>query len=91
MLKLITFISLEDLKDTRHALIFFSGIGAILFIILTFIAMLFFPRPYNFFTDHFSLLGLMDVNASFFPRIPPGPPLPNPISSVLFILALQQR
>ncbi len=88
MLILITFISLEDLKDKKHALIFLSGIGAISFIILTFIAMLFYPRPYNFFTDHFSMLGLINANPSFFGRIPPGLPLPNPISSILFMSAL---
>jgi len=85
---LVGFISLDDLKDKKHLLIFFAGMGAILFIILTFIAMIFYPRPYNFFNDHFSMLGLMNANPLFFGRIPQGLPLANPISSILFMSAL---
>lgn len=93
MVFLVTFISLDDLKNKKRALIFFSGIGAIQFIIMTIIAMFFYPRPYNFFFDHLSVLGFLDANFTpisfrFGLRLPRGPPLLNPISSVIFIITL---
>ncbi len=59
---MVNFISLEDLKDKKRASIFFAGLGAILFIIITIVAVFFYPRPYNFFMEQFSILGITDAN-----------------------------
>ncbi|NHI91238.1 MAG: hypothetical protein EAX96_01960 [Candidatus Lokiarchaeota archaeon] len=86
---MVNFITIDDLKNKKRALIFFAFIGALNFIIMTIIAMFFYPRPYNFFFDHFSSLGFLDANWSsqFFGGIS-RPYLPNPVSPILFVIAL---
>jgi len=87
--KLVSFINIDDLKNKKKAGIFLASVGALQFIILTIIAVFTYPRPYNFIMEQFSILGLLDANwPSRFQGGFPQPPLPNPISSVLFIIAI---
>lgn len=73
---MLGFIKKEDLKNWKRLSCLFGWFGAIQFIAVTLIAMLFFPGGYNFFTHYFSHLGLTEVMG-----------VPNPISRALFVIA----
>ncbi|MHA1783940.1 MAG: hypothetical protein ACTSVY_03215 [Candidatus Helarchaeota archaeon] len=59
---------------------FLTLLGAFQFIILTIIAMFFYPAGYSFWTDHFSTLGLIYTRSI--------PKILNIISFILFIIAM---
>ena len=83
---MVTMIKLEDLQGWKRKGIFITLICGIQFIIVTLIAMFFYPRPYNFIMDHFSRLGMLDANATFFGSGLPY--LPNNISIIMFIITI---
>jgi len=79
----LDFISLEDLKKRNRLFCFIAVIGATQFLIVTIIAMFFYPGGYSFWTDHFSTLGLIySYSSSTLPLIP------NTISFILFVITL---
>ena len=83
---MVNLISLEDLNGWKRKGIFITLVCGIQFIFVTLIAMFFYPRPYNFIMDHFSMLGLLDANAG---ALGSGLPyLANPISSVMFMVTV---
>jgi hypothetical membrane protein len=67
-----------DFSNWNHLAVLISAFGPIQFIFITILAMFFFPGGYSFFDNFFSTLGLTET----------GTGTPNPISSVLFNLAL---
>ena len=73
----IDIIKLKSIDGTNFAFLV-SVFGPIQFVIITFIAMFTFPRPYQFFGDFFSTLGLTAIEND----------IPNDVSSFLFIVAL---
>jgi len=79
----LNFISLEDLKNKKRLYCFIAVIGATQFLIITIVAMFFYPGGYSFWTDHFSTLGLINSHVSS-----PLPGVPNMISFMLFITTL---
>ena len=73
---MVGFITKEDLKDWKRLSCLIGWFSAIQFIVVTLIAMLFFPGGYNFSGHYFSHLGLTQVMG-----------VPNPISRALFVIA----
>jgi len=73
---MVDFLTLEDLKPWRRKACLMAFLGGIGFVIVTFIAMIFYPGGYTFLVDYFSSLGLFEVGG-----------IPNPISRALFIIA----
>jgi len=71
-------LTLEDLKSWKRIGCLISVVGTLQMIVLTFIAMIFYPDGYSFAEHYFSHLGLA--------RTPDGKP--NSISQILFIIAL---
>ena len=76
-------IALEDLKSPKKLGVFITIIAAIQFIVVTIIAMFFYPGGYHFFFDYFSTLGRTMTAADH-----TLPNYPNPISSVMFFIAV---
>ena len=76
-------ISLEDLKSPKKLGIFIVIVGGIQFIIVTVIAMFFYPGGYSFIFNYFSALGRTMTAATH-----TLPNTPNPISSVMFFIAI---
>lgn len=76
----INITNLKNFNIRKGTIIAFliSVFGPVQFVILTLIAMFTFPRPYQFFGDFFSTLGLTVIENG----------TPNDVSSFLFILAL---
>jgi len=73
---MVKFITMNDLKSWRRKACFLAELGGIGFIIITLIAMIFYPGGYSFFGNYFSDLGTFYVDG-----------IPNPVSRVLFIIA----
>ncbi len=74
---MVRFLSLENLKSWKRVCCLIAVIGGLQYMIVTIIAMLFYPDGYSFTGNNFSHLG-MSVTVSG---------KPNPISSVLFLIA----
>lgn len=74
-----SFLSLDDLKSWKRIFSLYTIIGAILFLILTIIAMLTYPVPYDFGGHYFSSLGVTHVKTGN---------LPNPVSSTIFLITM---
>ncbi|MHA1378411.1 MAG: hypothetical protein ACTSRG_08520 [Candidatus Helarchaeota archaeon] len=78
---MVGFINIDDLKSWKRISCLFTMIGALLFLILTFVAMLTFPIPYNFGGHYFSTLGITHEQIGILS-------IPNPVSSVIFLIAM---
>ena len=76
-------ITLEDLKSPKKLGVFISIIGATQFIVITLIAMFYYPGGYNFFFNYFSTLGLTMTSPTH-----TLPNAPNVISFVMFFIAI---
>lgn len=81
---MVDFISADDLKGWKRILLVITLMGGIQFLIVTILAMFFYPRPYNFFFDWFSSLGFVNANLTF----KGAPFLFNGVSMVMFIVAI---
>ncbi|NHI93888.1 MAG: hypothetical protein EAX96_15475 [Candidatus Lokiarchaeota archaeon] len=77
------FITLEDLKSPKKLGILICIIGGIQFIVVTLIAMFFYPGGYNFFFNYFSTLGVTVTSPTH-----TLPNVPNVISFIMFFMAI---
>lgn len=76
-------INLEELKSPKKLGIFIVIVGGLQFIVVTIIAMFFYPGGYNFFFNYFSALGRTTTAATH-----TLPNAPNVISFVMFFTAI---
>ncbi len=74
---MVRFLSLENLKSWKRVCCLITVLGELQFIVVTFIAMLFYPDGYSFTVNYFSHLGTtVTVRGK-----------PNTVSRVLFLIA----